>query len=209
MANRGEIAIRIMRAASELGIGCIGVYSDDDAESLHTRKADEARSLGKVGPAAYLDSDRILEIAAETGCDAIHPGYGFLSEQAHFARGCAEEGIAFVGPSPEVLALFGDKAAARALAEQLGVPVLAGTPGGISVDDAAEFFTTLEPGTAMILKATAGGGGRGARIVTQLDHLAEAYERCRSEATVGVRQRLVVRRSAPGPRSPRRGPSDR
>ena len=103
IANRGEIAIRIMRAAAELGIWTVAVFSEDDANSLHTRKADEARLLRGAGVAAYLDVEHILTVAKEAGCDAIHPGYGFLSENAQFARRCVEEGITFVGPRPEVL----------------------------------------------------------------------------------------------------------
>jgi acetyl/propionyl-CoA carboxylase alpha subunit/acetyl-CoA carboxylase carboxyltransferase component len=183
VANRGEIAIRLMRAASELGLCTVAVYSDDDAESLHVRKADEAQALGAKGPAAYLDIDRILAVAAATDSDALHPGYGFLSEQPEFARRCAAAGVRFVGPSPDVLALFGDKAAARATAATLGVPVLRGTEGGISADDARDFLGSLGTGAAMMLKATAGGGGRGTRIVTDAEQVADAYERCRSEAS--------------------------
>src|SRR5262245_9935768 len=109
VANRGEIAIRILRAASELGIRTVAIFSEDDASSLHTRKADEARPLCGAGVAAYLDGEHILAVAKEAGCDAIHPGYGFLSENAGFARRCVEEGITFVGPRAEILGLFGDK----------------------------------------------------------------------------------------------------
>src|SRR5262245_20063979 len=109
VANRGEIAIRIMRAAAELGITTIAVFSEDDAPSLHTRKADESRPLRGAGVAAYLDGEHILAVAKEAGCEAIHPGYGFLSENAGFARRCAEEGISFIGPRAEILGLFGDK----------------------------------------------------------------------------------------------------
>jgi pyruvate carboxylase len=118
IANRGEIAIRIMRAAAELGMRTVTVFSEDDTLSLHTRKADEARPLRGTGVAAYLDGEHILAVARETGCDAIHPGYGFLSENAWFARRCAEEGITFVGPRAETLELFGNKVQARALAER-------------------------------------------------------------------------------------------
>jgi acetyl/propionyl-CoA carboxylase alpha subunit/acetyl-CoA carboxylase carboxyltransferase component len=183
VANRGEIAIRILRAASELGLRTVAIHATDDATSLHTRKADEARSLDADGPAAYLNIERVLQLAAETGADAIHPGYGFLAENALFATRCAEAGITFVGPSPQVLALFGDKAAARELAARLAVPVLHGTPGGITVDDATAFLRSLGPNGAMMLKATAGGGGRGSRVVSSADDLAALYERCRSEAT--------------------------
>src|SRR5215469_12022585 len=120
VANRGEIAIRIMRAAAELGIRTTAVFSEDDANSLHVRKADDACALAGTGAPAYLDVEQMVAIAKAAGCDAVHPGYGFLSENAHFARGAAEEGIRFVGPGPEVLELFGDKVSARALAERVG-----------------------------------------------------------------------------------------
>ncbi|HYB89477.1 MAG TPA: carboxyl transferase domain-containing protein [Candidatus Binataceae bacterium] len=180
VANRGEIAIRIMRAAAELGIRTVAVYSEDDAYSLHTRKADEARALRGTGAKAYLDAEQILAVARDAGCDAIHPGYGFLSENASFARRSAEEGIKFVGPRPEMLALFGDKVKARALAERCGVPVLPGTAGPTSLDDAREFLSLL--GGSMMIKAVAGGGGRGMRAVHRLDEVEEAYKRCQSEA---------------------------
>jgi len=124
IANRGEIAIRIARAAAEHGLATVAVYSDDDAAALHPRRSDEARALSGAGPAAYLDAEQIVAAARESGCDAVHPGYGFLSEQASFARRCAAAGLAFVGPGPAVLAAFGDKVSARALAQRCGVPVL-------------------------------------------------------------------------------------
>src|SRR5213593_3980353 len=120
VANRGEIAIRIARAAAGLGIPTVGVFSEDDAASLHVRHVDTARPLRGRGPRAYLDVEQLLAVALETGCDAVHPGYGFLSEQASFARRCAEAGVTFVGPRPETLALLGDKLAARALAPRCG-----------------------------------------------------------------------------------------
>jgi pyruvate carboxylase len=141
IANRGEIAIRIMRAAAELGIRTVAVFSEDDAHSLHTRKADEARPLRGVGTAPYLDIDQIVAVAKEAGCGAVHPGYGFLSENAGFARRCADAGLTFVGPRPEILELFGDKVQARLLAERCGVPVLQGT-GPASLDDAREFLSS-------------------------------------------------------------------
>src|ERR1700682_3791680 len=161
VANRGEIAIRIMRAAAELGIRTVAIYSEDDANSLHTRKGDEARALRGAGVGAYLDLEQILTIAKGAGCDAIHPGYGFLSENAKFAHRCAEEGLRFVGPRPEILELFGDKVQARLLAERAGVPVLPGTAGPTSLDEAKEFLAALGPGGAIMIKAVAGGGGRG------------------------------------------------
>jgi acetyl/propionyl-CoA carboxylase alpha subunit/acetyl-CoA carboxylase carboxyltransferase component len=182
IANRGEIAIRIVRAAAELGIRTVSIYSEDDANGLHTRKSDETRALGASGVRAYLDGDRILAVAKEAGCDAIHPGYGFLSENAAFARACQAAGITFVGPRPETLDVFGDKAAARALAQRCSVPVLPGTARATSLDEARTFLQSLGPNGAIMVKAIAGGGGRGMRSVERPDELAEAYERCRSEA---------------------------
>ncbi|MCU1688611.1 MAG: carbamoyl-phosphate synthase large subunit [Jatrophihabitantaceae bacterium] len=181
VANRGEIAIRVLRAASELGLRTVAVYSTDDAASLHVRRADVAVALGSSGAAAYLGIDRVLALAVDAGADAIHPGYGFLSESVEFARRCADAGVVFIGPTPDVLTRFGDKAAARALAVELGVPVMRGTDGGVSVDGAVDFLRSLG-GAPMILKATAGGGGRGSRIVGDPSDVAALYERCRSEA---------------------------
>src|SRR5579875_283068 len=180
IANRGEIAIRVIRAAAEMEIHTIAVFSEDDARSLHVRKADEARPLRGAGVAPYLDIEQMIAIAKETGADAIHPGYGFLSENANFARRAAETGIVFVGPRPEVLDLFGDKVSARALAERAGVPVLPGTGGPASLVGAREFLAALGAGAAIMIKAVAGGGGRGMRAVYRPDELEEAYARCQS-----------------------------
>ena len=182
IANRGEIAVRILRAAAELGMPTVAVFSQDDSESLHRRLADASHALAKAGAAAYLDIDGILQAAKDTGCDAIHPGYGFLSENAEFARRCADVGLTFVGPRPELLALFGDKAEARALAERLGVPILSGTSGPTSLSEAADFFDALPAAGAMLIKAIAGGGGRGMRVVRRREELKDAYARCQSEA---------------------------
>ncbi|HEY7296229.1 MAG TPA: biotin carboxylase N-terminal domain-containing protein, partial [Dehalococcoidia bacterium] len=181
VANRGEIAVRILRAAQALGIGTVAVYSQDDAEAMHVRRADEAVPLRGAGPAAYLEGARLIAAAHERGCDAIHPGYGFLSEQAGFARACMEAGINFVGPDAETLAIFGDKPKARALAEQRGVPVLPGSAQPVSLEECHAFFASLGGG-AMLIKAAAGGGGRGLRVVTNQAAIDEAYDRCRSEA---------------------------
>ena len=182
VANRGEIAVRILHAAAELGIRTVAVFSEDDARSLHARRADEAHPLPGAGAAAYLDIEGILAVARACGCDAIHPGYGFLAENAAFARRAAAAGITFVGPSPETLELFGDKTQARALAERCGVPALAGTAGAVTVEQASAFLASLGSGGAMMLKAVAGGGGRGMRVVRQAEEVAEAHARCRSEA---------------------------
>ncbi|HEY2782550.1 MAG TPA: biotin carboxylase N-terminal domain-containing protein, partial [Steroidobacteraceae bacterium] len=183
IANRGEIAIRIARTAADLGIATVAVYSPDDARSLHARAADEAIGLSGSGPAAYLDGPQILRLALETGCEAIHPGYGFLSENSAFCRLCNNAGVVFVGPSPEALTLFGDKIQARALAKRVGAPVLPGSIGAATLEDAERFLESLGAGRAVMLKAVAGGGGRGIREVHAVADMAAAYERCRSEAT--------------------------
>ncbi|HZC47120.1 MAG TPA: biotin carboxylase N-terminal domain-containing protein, partial [Candidatus Acidoferrum sp.] len=182
IANRGEIAIRVIRAAAEMGIRTVAVFPDGDATSLHIRKADEARRLSGAGAAAYLDGEQIVALAKAAGCDSIHPGYGFLSENAEFARTCVSEGITFVGPRAEILELFGDKVQARALAERCGVPILRGTSEPTSLDEARSFFSSLGDGASIMIKAVAGGGGRGMRAVSRVEELAEAYKRCQSEA---------------------------
>ena len=182
IANRGEIAVRVLRAAGELGIRTVAVYSRDDAHSLHRRLADESHGLDKSGAAAYLDIDAVLRAAKGARCDAIHPGYGFLSENAGFARLCGEAGHTFVGPRPELLSLFGNKAEARNMAERLGVPILSGTSEPTSLSEASEFFDSLPPSSAMLVKAIGGGGGRGMRLVRRREELDDAYARCQSEA---------------------------
>lgn len=180
IANRGEIAVRIARAAAERGLARVAVYAEEDAASRHLWTADAAVAIGMSGTRAYLDRARLIAIAQETGADAIHPGYGFLSEDAGFARACLEAGLTFIGPAPEVLEVFGDKGAARALAQATGVSVARGTATGISLDEARAFMAEL--GGPIMLKAAAGGGGRGMRAVTDPDDLRQAYDRCRSEA---------------------------
>jgi acetyl/propionyl-CoA carboxylase alpha subunit/acetyl-CoA carboxylase carboxyltransferase component len=179
IANRGEIAIRVSRAAAELGIPTVAVFSRDDATALHVRKADEAVALDGVGPAAYLDVEGIVGAARQAGCDALHPGYGFLSESAALARACAEHGIRFVGPHPEALELFGDKVASRGLAGECGVPVPGGTAGPTTVEGARE---VLAQRGAIMLKAVSGGGGRGMRVVADDGELEDAFARSSSEA---------------------------
>ena len=135
IANRGEIAVRIARAAADSGIRSVSIYSSDDRTSLHTSIADEAILIPGAGPRAYLDIDEIIHAAKESGCNAIHPGYGFLSERADFALRCREANIVFIGPKPEHLELFGDKVAARKAAIDAGVPVLAGSDRSVTIDD--------------------------------------------------------------------------
>ncbi|PTU74130.1 acetyl-CoA carboxylase family protein [Pseudomonas mangrovi] len=180
IANRGEIAIRIARACAELDIRSVAVHAEDDVNSLHVRKADALVALRGRGVAAYLDMDQLVEAARAQGCDAIHPGYGFLAENAEFARRCQAAGIVFVGPEPEVLESFGDKTRARALALELGVPLAAGSNQPTTLEQARTFLA--EQG-AIMLKALAGGGGRGMRAVRSEAELADAYARCTSEAS--------------------------
>ncbi len=183
VANRGEIAIRIFRSAADLGMGSIAIYPADDSASLHVEKADSAIALPGRGVAAYLDGAAILRAAREAGATAIHPGYGFLSENAAFARACAEAGVTFVGPTPEILELFGDKHQARQLARTVGVPTLPGTAAPTTLEEARAFMAGLGAGAAVMVKAVAGGGGRGMRPVLAAGELEEAFTRCRSEAT--------------------------
>ena len=181
IANRGEIAIRIARAAADLGISTVSVHSEDDNASLHTRAADRAHALAGKGASAYLDEEAIVGAAVEHGCDAVHPGYGFLAERASFARRCEGAGLVFVGPKVEHLELFGDKGRARAAAVAADVPVAAGLDRAISLAEAQAFFADLDGG-AMIIKAVAGGGGRGTRFVRDAAEVESAYQRCQSEA---------------------------
>lgn len=182
IANRGEIAIRIARAAADLGLPTVAIHSEDDATSLHVRVADAAHQLLGVGAAAYLSIEGVIAAAQASGCDAIHPGYGFLAERADFARACAAAGIRFVGPSPEHLDLFGDKARAREAAVAANVPVIRGLDHAITLDEARAFFAALGPDGAMIIKAVAGGGGRGTRAVMKESEIEPAFKRCQSEA---------------------------
>jgi acetyl/propionyl-CoA carboxylase alpha subunit len=182
IANRGEIAVRVVAAATELGIATVAVYSDDDAGSLPSRRADEARPLGASGPAAYLDASKLVAIALEAGCDAVHPGYGFLAEDAGFAQRCLDAGLVWVGPRPDVLVRFGDKADGRVLAYECGVPVPRGTDGPTDAAGVRALLAELGDGAAVLVKAVGGGGGRGMRIVRAADEADEAVARCRSEA---------------------------
>jgi acetyl/propionyl-CoA carboxylase alpha subunit/acetyl-CoA carboxylase carboxyltransferase component len=180
IANRGEIAIRIAQAAAELGIATVGIHSEDDATSLHVRRVDKAIPLKGKGAAAYLDIAGVIATAKKAGCDSVHPGYGFLSENADFAEACAEARITFVGPTPEQLKLFGDKAHARALASKCKVPVLPGTDVTDLAGAIAFFKKHAKSGIA--LKAIAGGGGRGMRLITSEGEITDAFARASAEA---------------------------
>jgi len=183
VANRGEIAIRVFRACTELGITTIAIYSEEDAFSLHRNKADEAYLIGKgKGPVeAYLDIEGIIKLALDKKVDAIHPGYGFLSENSEFSRACEEAGIVFIGPSPEIISLMGDKAEARRLAESVGVPIVPGTEGFITSDNEAIEFAGVH-GYPVLIKAAHGGGGRGIRVAVDRKSLLENLAQARSEA---------------------------
>uniref|UniRef100_A0A671QCI1 pyruvate carboxylase n=1 Tax=Sinocyclocheilus anshuiensis TaxID=1608454 RepID=A0A671QCI1_9TELE len=183
VANRGEIAIRVFRACTELGIRTVAVYSEQDTGQMHRQKADEAYLIGRgLSPvAAYLHIPDIIKVAKENNVDAIHPGYGFLSERADFAQACADARVRFIGPSPEVVRKMGDKVEARALAIKAGVPVVPGTDAPISsLKEAEEFAKTYS--FPIIFKAAYGGGGRGMRVVRDYEELEENYQRAYSEA---------------------------
>jgi acetyl/propionyl-CoA carboxylase alpha subunit/acetyl-CoA carboxylase carboxyltransferase component len=182
IANRGEIALRLVRATRDLGVASVAVYAQDDAQSAHVQRADAAVALGATGAVAYLDIAALVAVAQRTGCDAVHPGYGFLSERADFAQACAHAGLTFIGPTPAQLALFGDKARARALAIECGVPVMPGSDGAVTLAQAQAFLESQPPGTGVMVKAVGGGGGRGMRAVSMAQDLPEAYARCVSEA---------------------------
>jgi acetyl/propionyl-CoA carboxylase alpha subunit len=190
IANRGEIALRIAQAAADMGLASTPVAAGDAT--------------------AYLDIEGLIARARAAGCDAVHPGYGFLSERADFAQACADAGITFIGPTPTQLTQLGDKAAALALARELGVPVLPGTPGPVGLDG-AQAFMAAQRGAPVMLKALGGGGGRGLRLVRDAAALAEAFERCSAEAasTCGSAavyvERWLPRRGAGAGRWPRRG----
>ncbi|HYH64850.1 MAG TPA: biotin carboxylase N-terminal domain-containing protein, partial [Urbifossiella sp.] len=183
VANRSEIAIRVFRSAHELGIRTVAVYSHEDRFALHRFKADEAYQVGKPGEPirSYLDIPAIVALAKSVGVDAVHPGYGFLSENAGFARACGEAGITFVGPKPDILDNLGDKVAARAIAKKAGVPVLSGTDAPLTSADAASTLADAL-GYPVIVKASMGGGGRGMRVVRSADKLKEAVESAQREA---------------------------
>ena len=182
-ANRSEIAIRIFRSAHELGIRTVAIYSHEDRHALHRFKADEAYEVGKAGEPirAYLDVDAIIALAKKHEVDAIHPGYGFLSENPHFAQACADAGIVFVGPQVQTLNQLGDKISARKIAERAKVPVLGG--GGSAIRDAEQGERqAAKVGYPVILKAAHGGGGRGMRVVRKASEFASAFDQARQES---------------------------
>jgi acetyl-CoA carboxylase, biotin carboxylase subunit len=182
IANRGEIGLRVLRAARELGISTVAIYSDADADSLLVRLADEALPLGgREARESYLVSEKILALAAQSKADAIHPGFGFLSENAAFARSCREAGITFIGPTPEAIDLMGDKLRARATMKAAGVPTVPGSEGALSHLAQAEALAQAI-GFPVILKASAGGGGKGMRVAHSLGELRSIYDSVKREA---------------------------
>ncbi len=183
IANRGEIALRIIRSCKEMGITSVAVYSEADGDSLHTRMADEAVKIGPPPSAkSYLDMPSVISAALVTGADAIHPGYGFLAENAQFARACASSGLVFVGPSPEAIEGMGDKAAARRTMEAAGVPVVPGSEGAVTSEDEA-LAIAGSIGYPVLIKASAGGGGKGMRVAQSPGELRKALPAARNEAS--------------------------
>jgi len=181
VANRGEIALRVIRACKELGIASVAMFSEVDAEGIWVRKADEAYPILGNALQAYLDYNRIISLAKKAGCDAIHPGYGFLSENAEFADACTRAGILFIGPKAEHIMLFGDKTASKAAMKAIGVPVIEGTETAITdIKEGAR--VSAEIGFPVIIKAAFGGGGRGMRIVRKEKEFADLFEVATSEA---------------------------
>ena len=180
IANRGEVALRIIRACKELGLRTLAIHSREDSSALYVKKADRAVIVGPGPIKGYLNSYQIIEIAKQFQCDAIHPGYGFLAENAGFAQACEENGITFVGPSSDAIRQMGDKITARRMMQEAGVPVSPGTEGAVDVDEAAAF--AAEIGYPVMLKASSGGGGRGLRAVNNETELREAFVTASSEA---------------------------
>lgn len=182
IANRGEIALRIIKTCRKMGIQTVAIYSDADRQSIHVKEADEAVAIGGFTPReSYLVMDKVLDAAKKTGAEAIHPGYGFLSENHDFAQRVAEAGIVFIGPSPEAIDRLGDKTAARALAEASNVPFAAGSTHAVaSFEEVREFAEKI--GFPVILKAAAGGGGKGMRVVEQMEDLESALAGAQGEA---------------------------
>ncbi|MFD4742313.1 acetyl/propionyl/methylcrotonyl-CoA carboxylase subunit alpha [Streptomyces virginiae] len=182
IANRGEIAVRVARACRDAGIGSVAVYADPDRDALHVRAADEAFALGGDTPAAsYLDISKVLQAAADSGADAIHPGYGFLSENADFAQAVIDAGLTWIGPPPQAIRDLGDKVAARHIAQRAGAPLVAGTPDPVSGSDEVVAFAK-EHGLPIAIKAAFGGGGRGLKVARTLEEVPELYESAVREA---------------------------
>ena len=183
IANRGEIAVRVARACRDSGVGSVAVYADSDRDAQHVRVADEAYALhGETSAQTYLDMDKLLDVARRSGADAVHPGYGFLSENAQFAHAVTEAGLIWVGPPPAAIEALGDKVKARHIAERAGAPLVVGTPDPVSGADEVVAFAE-EFGLPIAIKAAFGGGGRGLKVARAMDEVAELYESAVREAT--------------------------
>ncbi|MFD1501590.1 acetyl-CoA carboxylase biotin carboxylase subunit, partial [Streptosporangium lutulentum] len=182
VANRGEIAVRVVRACKDAGIGSVAVYADPDRDALFARIADEAHALGGATPGeSYLSIEKILDVARRSGADAVHPGYGFLAENADFARAVIDAGLTWIGPPPEAIDALGDKVRARHIAQKVGAPLVAGTPGPVSGAEEVVAFAR-EHGLPIAIKAAYGGGGRGLKVARTLEEVPELYESAAREA---------------------------
>jgi pyruvate carboxylase subunit A len=200
IANRGEVAVRIARACAEMGITSVAIYADADRHALHVRKADEAYSIGPDSVAGYLNAHRIVNLAVATGCDALHPGYGFLSENPQLAEICARRNVRFIGPSADVIRRMGDKIEARRAMQEAGIPMVPGSEGNLhNVEEALELAAGI--GYPVMLKATSGGGGRGIRRCNDAEELRRSYDRVLSEASKAFgRADIFLEKCVVGPR---------
>ncbi|MGZ4435818.1 MAG: biotin carboxylase N-terminal domain-containing protein, partial [Trebonia sp.] len=183
IANRGEIAVRVARACRDAGLASVAVYADQDLDALHVKVADEAYALDGSTPAqTYLDIGKIIDVAAKAGADAVHPGYGFLAENAGFAAAVADAGLTWIGPPPEAIEALGDKVKARDIARRVGAPLAPGTDGPVqSAEEIMDF--AREHGLPVAIKAAFGGGGRGLKVARTMDEIGEQYESAVREAT--------------------------
>src|SRR3977135_1832520 len=201
IANRGEIAVRVMRACREMGIATVAVYSDVDRASLHVRKADEAYSIGPAQASeSYLRIDKILDVAKRSGAEAVHPGYGFLSENAAFAQACADAGLVFVGPTAAMMTAMGSKSGSKALMEKADVPLVPGYHGEAQ-DEATLAKGADKIGFPVLVKASAGGGGRGMRVVKSAGELSAAIVSAKREAKAAFGDdRMLIEKFVDNPR---------
>ncbi len=209
IANRGEIALRVIRACRELGLQTVAVYSEADRESLHVRFADDDVCIGPPpSRQSYLRIPNIIAAAEITGADAIHPGYGFLAENAEFADTCRASNITFIGPTGDQIRQMGDKATARRLAQEAGVPTVPGSPG--TIEDPEEALAFAESiGFPVIIKATAGGGGKGMRIALDAEQFTQSFGLAQNEALAAFGNGVGVRREVSAAAAPRRDPGHR
>ncbi len=209
VANRGEIAVRVIRAAKDAGLASVAVYAEPDADAPHVRLADEAFALGgQTSAESYLVFDKILDAAAKSGANAIHPGYGFLSENADFAQAVIDAGLIWIGPSPQSIRDLGDKVTARHIAARAEAPLVPGTTDPVKDADEVVAFAE-EYGVPVAIKAAFGGGGRGMKVARTIEEIPELFDSATREAVAGVRPRRVLRRALPRQAAPRRGPGHR